>query len=1149
MGDAAGGERFFPPREERTILVEVIEDFPFPLALTYTRLQQEMDRQEPVAAAWQLRDAFEVAIKFAASIAVADALASAKDLELSGKLAGILLTPQGLSLGHWHGLLETALEPLKPFIKDDRPRDSGRLLPELFGVFYETTGRMRRNAVSHSIIDGAGGFVPWRNRVFGHGVFKEERTWYADETNRMLYSLHALYVALGPVLSGWSMVSVGPDGQELPWQGAQDLPVVDRHRHEPADDALPIVLVERAGARRLPLTPFLSIQRCSVCGQPAAFFFDRQKKRDRTILVEYARGHHQNLSGWDEIARLQSLVPPQFEWTRDSYDSTEIAGGDAIAFRDFDQEFTRPGYLLDAIWEAVEADSSGYVRLVGPEGTGKTWLVQGFGDDARGQQASVLPYYIRPGALTDAITFLNELHLVASDALPDRTPAPQLLVSSTDELRQQFAEYLAELIRANNLETLVIAIDALDELGEPPAGAASITDLLPLPGELPEGCWFLLTSRESLRPAVRAGLQRLSETGERVTTIRLDPHATGNQTLVRAYLEENLPEVFRTSAHITTVLKRSDGIFLYASHFAHALASGVFTATVTLPEPHEFYPAYLARIRKRVGERTFEDAYLQPLILLTVAQQPVTIDQLVQWGVPCDRLQMSLFDLRDFLRVQRVPGWHDSLNADGEARYELAHEALGRYVRTDPELAERSIAAHARIANQALTRFAGRWDAADPYDDADLYILGHLARHLQLGGVESADFDDEAFARTCVAAASTAQVSARHSIAVRLYQQGIDVYRALIDGGHSSLVGELAMALMNRGDELRHLGRPGETLAMYDEAIAIWRSLMELRRPGLTKDLATALVSRGVALRHLGRLDEAATAYAEAIAIYRVEGVGERGQRSVGPPVNLGFALRQLGLLDEAVAAYYEAASARRTLVAAGQSDQSSGLARVLVNLGYALRHLGRLDEAIAAYDEAIAIRRQLAADRTESASGLARALVNLGYALRKQKRLDEAEAAYDEAIAIYHALMDQGRPELANNLARVLLNKAIMLKGTNRFDHSLECLQQAISLRERAYEAGMRHLLPELLRPIRHRAMTLSDLQRWQDVAGDVVRFFQHGGAALEVEPSDDRLAGELGKMLELLRELEKDARELVFGALGPWEASVRSKVEGGRS
>jgi hypothetical protein len=50
---------FFPPRLERGMLDFDINDFPFPLALTSARFHEEMDKQEPIAVAWQLCDVFE----------------------------------------------------------------------------------------------------------------------------------------------------------------------------------------------------------------------------------------------------------------------------------------------------------------------------------------------------------------------------------------------------------------------------------------------------------------------------------------------------------------------------------------------------------------------------------------------------------------------------------------------------------------------------------------------------------------------------------------------------------------------------------------------------------------------------------------------------------------------------------------------------------------------------------------------------------------------------------------------------------------------------------------------------------------------------------------------------------------------------------
>ena len=167
----------FPSRQERAVLHFVVNEFPFPLALTYARLHEEMDSQEPIAAAWQLRDAFECLLKFTAALALADLLQAQPTPAQASEVAGLLLKPQGLSLGDWHTLLEMALQPSAP---DNPLAENGRCLPELRAIFFAPNGK--RTSLNRKIDGDGGSFVNWRNRVFGHGVFKQERAWYARET-------------------------------------------------------------------------------------------------------------------------------------------------------------------------------------------------------------------------------------------------------------------------------------------------------------------------------------------------------------------------------------------------------------------------------------------------------------------------------------------------------------------------------------------------------------------------------------------------------------------------------------------------------------------------------------------------------------------------------------------------------------------------------------------------------------------------------------------------------------------------------------------------------------------------------------------------------------------------------------------------------
>src|SRR5207249_85831 len=143
----------------------------------------------------------------------------------------------------------------------------------------------------------------------------------------------------------------------------------------------------------------------------------------------------------------------------------------------------------------------------------------------------------------------------------------QTKVAALTELQDQFIEFLSELMRANRLESLIVAIDALDELPDPESKAAAITDFLPTPDKLPKGCFVLLTSRENLRPKIRSAMERLRKTTATPTShsssithnfsfLEVSPADTGNRELLRAYLRMRLPETFRSPGHVETVLDR-----------------------------------------------------------------------------------------------------------------------------------------------------------------------------------------------------------------------------------------------------------------------------------------------------------------------------------------------------------------------------------------------------------------------------------------------------------------------------------------------------------------------------------------------------------------------------------------------------------------
>jgi hypothetical protein len=1092
---------FFPPGGGRPALDGFVRGAPSPLATGYARLQAELDRQEPVAAAWQLRDAFECGLKFAACVAAADYLHAQPDGREASDLARLLLKPQGLSLGDWHTALELALRPAAP----------GRVLPGLAGLFFTPGGK--RTALNRRIDGDADSFVAWRNRVFGHGVFKQERGWYAEQTLLWLPALNEFYAALANAFAGCRLVARTADGGQVRWHGATEGPAPGPHTHEAPDEPLPLWLVPvsspspLAGEGRgggegdptgqapgaLSLGPLLSVQRCAVCGEPAAFFFDRNryerdKDRHRTFFLEYFRGHHGERRDWAAVRELAKRVPADFEWQRTSYDSDEVVEGVRLVFRDFETEYRRPAYLLDAVWRAADEWRKGYVHVVGPAGVGKTFLVRGLEADGRARGVPVLTYHVLPGALTDYRTFLVELHDRASESLRLRTPQVQCKGSTREELAAELAAYLAELMRANRLDTLLVALDALDELPDPEPTGAAITDFLPAAAALPDGCFVVLTSRETLRPRIAERLDQVKRaSGEAFVTIPVGADAADNQQLLRGYLAERLPEAFRRPNLIEEVLRRSGGVFLYAYHFCRALDAGAFTKVEQLPEGEEFYPAYLARLRERVGEQLYETVYLPTLLLLAAAYQPVMLTQLQRWGVPGDRLRFALLDLGDFLRVHRGPHWQETLSeGPGENRYEIAHEAFVRWVREDPAYAERMRAAHRTIGRASVAAHAGHWPEADPTDDGDLYDIRYTPAHLQAGGLgpdEIPSVDRLSLFDTCVNSSTVARNARRWQLANRLAQVGRDLLawggtswpREMQLYGRAFLGNALASALDG-------LGRLDEALACAEDGIDSLRQLLATYQgpdnpQGLLWEL---LASKGNLLHAAGDFAGALACREEIIA--GTHQAAARGDLSALAELAHAVVCKGNALMMSADNAVNPAAARsaadrcweegiglyRRLVEEHRQDSYLPSLANALSKRAMFASDSGDLAGAAGLLDEPIELLRRAArAERNPDnlTRELAVMLQKKGLTLFLAEQPQEAFTFLDEAIAILRrAMQTEDRHELVGELAQTLMYKADCLSADDQGAAAGEAADDAAAVLTEAIAAGMDQLIPLFL-------------------------------------------------------------------------------------
>lgn len=1063
---------------------------PRPLAHTYARLIAEVEANQPVAAVWALRDAWECAVRFAACVGVADLIQAGGSGPDFASVMGVLFKRTGLSFGDWAFLLAKGCDL-------DLPVTGTRLLPDLAGLYYDEYGLLgpigltvsRETAAGADGIDpGMVNVVTWRNRIIGHGVFRADPAWYERQAVLWLEPLHDFYQALLPVLDGWTLRDGGPDGAALTGAG-QGMACGD-HQHVGAGAPDRVVLAGPAGL--LSFGPLLSAQRCLICAERHVFFYDRSSRRKdgpgalRTDLLDYVRGHQATRKGWAPALDWEALLPATHEWMRGIYDQTQVSEEIAALFRGFAEEYRRPDWILDQLWQAIKATPTGYVHLQGPSGTGKSYIARGLRQiegPARG--LPVLLYHIQAGQRGDYRTFISLLAAEAREQMRFATQEIQAKDQGEDGLRQQFVEFLTRLKQENgNAKRLLVVLDGLDELPARGPGEFSIVDFLGPASDLPAGCTVVLTSR----PALAAGVdQRLAmvraASGPAFQSLSLDPDDPGNRALLAAHALERLPEPMRGDQLAARIVDRAQGRFLFVFHLVQALRSGAFAPSDDLPPPATFYPVYLGRLRDRVGAGMFDGVFLPLLLTLAAARAPLTLDQLKSWGLRADMLAPALTEYADFIEEVRSRPWHERVDeADSRPRYRLAHQDFIRYVDGDPALAAALTATHAGIARTILNRHDHAWDRLGATDEEDVYDARAIFDHVRLGGVVG-DLSD--IARELAGFGAQLHALRRLAAAEAVLTPCVAVLDAAIAAGRRDLDAVLALALSNQGTVLQHLGRLEAAAVCLEQSVAIRRRLVAAGAGDVQVDLAMGLNNLGTVLQDLGRLTEAETCQAENVAILRrLEAAGKSDVRNaLGAALsNHGSVLHALGELATGEACLREAVAIRWQLVTDGQAEVAQSLAATLGNHGNVLLALGDLEAAETCQRQNVAILRQwVGLGRIESEADLARGLHNLGGVLHARGEL-AAETFLRESCDLWRRLVQGGREELAGPLAQALAFLGRILQDQGQVTAAEACQREGAAILRRLVAAGRADLGAELARSLGHHGRALAGLGRLEE-------------------------------------------------------------------
>lgn len=376
-----------------------IEELPSPLAIAWKQLNDTLDRQQLPHGRLLLKEAFELAVRFVASVAVMDLLrASGKEHEDCKDLIQHLFAAKTtLGASEWVECLRLAL----------RDKGARRMNDRLRSVLWS-----RRQSRLMDTLTGE--YVAWQNeddydmRSAAADLVPQLQLW--------LERLREFLEAVSSALEGWTF-NDGHDG--TCWQGNGPHALSDGQAQQLDGEPASVVMAHEDG-RSLELSPLITVQHCDQCGQRRVFFFTERRAGTAGAGAEFRDYPNEHGAFRPHVHALGMLAPKLLVGTGPRLgDDAARAEEEQLANRNIDRA-EKPRYLYEKVQNACDdlddAHGAGYVHLVGPEGFGKSWFAHMFAEDHRGIRGKrVLLCPIRALGRNGAAEFIDHLCAQAVD--------------------------------------------------------------------------------------------------------------------------------------------------------------------------------------------------------------------------------------------------------------------------------------------------------------------------------------------------------------------------------------------------------------------------------------------------------------------------------------------------------------------------------------------------------------------------------------------------------------------------------------------------------------------------------------------------------------------------------------------------------------
>jgi hypothetical protein len=726
----------------------VIDQFPYPIAACYRRFTEAAS---PTGAFGCLLDTFESLLHYLATVVLSVYWRDgAFDTEHNRRLL------EKLYKGKWSpgDLMDLLRETTRRYLG----RAQALPYPQLCGYLFTPGGNP---TPSLAVLEG---FVELRNRVWGHGVGRDDRFYggivpphrqrLEEELSRCDWlTTRALWLPKAVAEEGGVTAADLLNGDRRRRNRPVTLPVDPQDLDLHGGDVVPehtLLLVDEATGHYLPLFP-LSLFHFQSAGQGPFFLSDldwaaraERLKKARYVAYDPLLADHEARAGQPAAGSLEVKVQQLAAALQaqgvalhtmtatvrevEEYDLPEVWTEQQSHLKTFAGRTEWLQHLH--AWVDRTADG-GYFLLLGPPGQGKSALLAQFAhaegagrtDAGRGCLLHMVKSHKQPRRFLQFLLWQTARLLGAPlDAGAYRGDIDDLrnaLVGALEKVRQQRGRAL-------------LVIDALDELD--PSGER----ITFLPATLPTGVRVVLACRPEI-PLVTALRRRLRSLAE----AHLPPLTAEDLPLVlERFLEPTRVRMLRRAVDFDALFRRTGGNPLFLKRAMERLLDEVIRAEQQgLP-----VPAMDVTVFPNTVEAVFEDIYTQVaekvdgrftsdagrhkarlLQLLAVAREALSIDDL-RGVLRADGVRLSLEEARDL--VLQMSEY--LLSYDGE-RFVPFHQGFTDYLQ-QKVLGEDGIAEAHRVFCQWLNT---------PCQRRSHYHARYLPEHVFESGTRFARFGME----------------------------------------------------------------------------------------------------------------------------------------------------------------------------------------------------------------------------------------------------------------------------------------------------------------------------------------------------------------------------------------------------------------------